>query len=67
MHIWNRTKERADNLAEELQRTLDKTKVETFSDPKECVSDADVIVTATFATSPILKREWLKQSVLING
>jgi len=38
-----------------------------YQSAEECVKDADVIVTATFASSPILKGKWIKPGAHING
>lgn len=34
---------------------------------EECVRDSDIIITATFTTTPIVKQEWLKEDAHING
>lgn len=34
---------------------------------ESCVQNADVIVTATYATEPILKYGWVKYDAIING
>lgn len=55
--IWNRTPERADKLAEEMDlpgKTL--RAVETL----EAARDADIISCATMATEPLILGDWLK-------
>jgi len=55
---WSRTPGR-------VARELDG--VEEAATAEEAVRDADVIVTATSAPEPIVKREWLKEGVHINA
>lgn len=70
--LWNRTKSRAEALAVELNQLR-----QTFRYPnvnivcansvEECVRTADVIVTATFTSTPFLFRSMIKNDVHING
>lgn len=70
--LWNRTKSRAESLAAELNHMR-----QSFENPniniictdtvQKCVRNADVIVTATFTSTPILMRSWIKNDVHING
>jgi ornithine cyclodeaminase len=55
---WSRTPGRA---AAELEN------VEEVGTVEEAVRDADVVVTATSAAEPILKREWLKSGAHVNA
>lgn len=40
---------------------------EVCSDVESAVKDADIIITVTMATKPILKKEWIKEGAHING
>ncbi|MCO6383673.1 ornithine cyclodeaminase family protein [Oceanicola sp. 502str15] len=51
--LWNRTKARAEALAE-------KTGAAVAEDLAEAVAAADIIATATMSTEPVLKGEWLQ-------
>lgn len=62
VRIWNRTKENAEKFA----RTVNGP-VLVCSSVQEAVSGADVIVTVTMATQPILRGEWVKAGAHING
>ena len=54
--LWNYRKSSAIRLAEEVSGWLTKEQwIEVFDEVDECVQDADLIVTATFATKPVLK------------
>ena len=56
--IWARRREAAEALAADVAKTLGISAV-AVSVPEEAVRGADVIVTTTPATAPILKAEWL--------
>ncbi|MBV9976958.1 MAG: NAD(P)-binding domain-containing protein [Hyphomicrobiales bacterium] len=60
VRVWSRTPEHARRFAQ-LHR------IEATDDPRTAVRDADVVVTATNATQPFLKGEWLKPGVHINA
>ena len=58
--IWNRTTAKA----EELARSLDG--VDVAEDLPSAVEAADIIVTATMATSPVIRGEWLRPGQHLN-
>lgn len=72
IHLWNRTKSRAEALVAELN-----TMRQTFKNPninivvvdsvEKCVNNADVIVSAIFTSSPVLYRSMMRSDVHING
>ena len=53
IQIWNRTPDRAQALASDLVRPV--------TDLPNAVAGADLIVTCTMATEPVLKGEWITQ------
>ena len=55
--VWGRTPGRFSDLDE----------VDEVSSPEEAVRVADVLVTATSAPEPIVRREWLKPGVHVNA
>lgn len=57
--IWGRNPAKATHLAAELSQSLGIT-VAAVNDPAEAVATADVIITTTPATQPILKAQWLR-------
>lgn len=70
--MWNRTKNRAEALATELNELRSIFKNPTLNivcsnSVEECVGNVDVIVTSTFATAPFLFRSMVKNNVHING
>ena len=58
--VWSRTMESAMACAEEI-------KGEACLSAEEAVDNADIIVTATFSETPILKKAWVKPGAHING
>ncbi|KAI5756840.1 CRYM protein [Gulo gulo luscus] len=62
VRIWNRTKENAEKFADTVQG-----EVEVCSSVQEAVTGADVIITVTMATEPILFGEWVKPGAHINA
>ncbi len=57
--IWARDPDRAAAAAREMSESLG-IAVEPAADPEAAVRGADVVVTTTPATSPILRAEWLR-------
>uniref|UniRef100_A0A8C9JC60 Ketimine reductase mu-crystallin n=1 Tax=Panthera tigris altaica TaxID=74533 RepID=A0A8C9JC60_PANTA len=62
VRIWNRTKEHAEKFADTVQG-----EVQVCSSVQEAVTGADVIITVTMATEPILFGEWVKPGAHINA
>lgn len=62
VRIWNRTKEKAVKFAAAASGP-----VQVCSSAQEAVAGADVIVTVTMATTPILFGAWVKPGAHING
>ena len=56
--IWNRTRERAEALAQKLTDTG--REIEVSGDLEAAVSQGDVVSCATMANEPIVKGAWLK-------
>jgi ornithine cyclodeaminase len=62
--VWSRTAERAAAFASEAQAPFAVEAVETA---EEALRDADVVVTATTAREPIVRREWLAPGAHVNA
>lgn len=58
VRIWNRTKGKAETLAERLRQ--DGLDAEAVATAEEAVRDADIVTCATGARSPILHGSWLR-------
>jgi ornithine cyclodeaminase/alanine dehydrogenase-like protein (mu-crystallin family) len=66
--LWNRTRERAERLRDELRELFPEVEIIVASTSVDCVRDADVIVTATNSSEPLFELNDLhKQNVHING
>ncbi|MGN6471814.1 MAG: ectoine utilization protein EutC [Rhizobiaceae bacterium] len=57
--IWARDAGKAEAAAADLENRLG-IEVEAIADPETAVAGADIVVTTTPATSPILKADWIK-------
>lgn len=62
VRMWNRTRENAEKFASTVQGD-----VRVCSSVQEAVMGADVIITVTMATEPILFGEWVKPGAHINA
>ncbi|XP_061455186.1 ketimine reductase mu-crystallin isoform X2 [Rhineura floridana] len=62
VRIWNRTKENAEKFACSV-----KGPVQVCPSAQEAATGADVIITVTMATEPILHGEWVKPGAHINA
>ncbi|XP_032748655.1 ketimine reductase mu-crystallin [Rattus rattus] len=62
VRMWNRTRENAEKFASSVQGD-----VRICSSVQEAVTGADVIITVTMATEPILFGEWVKPGAHINA
>uniref|UniRef100_A0A8C6GT05 Ketimine reductase mu-crystallin n=1 Tax=Mus spicilegus TaxID=10103 RepID=A0A8C6GT05_MUSSI len=62
VRMWNRTRENAEKFASTVQGD-----VRVCSSVQEAVTGADVIITVTMATEPILFGEWVKPGAHINA
>jgi ornithine cyclodeaminase/alanine dehydrogenase-like protein (mu-crystallin family) len=60
VRVWSRSAGRAEEFARE-------TGARVCSSVEEAVSDADVVVTVTSASEPILRGEWLKPGAYVNA
>lgn len=66
VRLWNRTRDRADQLCAEARRTwgLPVRRVDT---PREAVRDADLVCTVTGSPTPVLEGKWLKPGAHVNA
>ncbi|NWT07414.1 CRYM reductase, partial [Mionectes macconnelli] len=62
VRIWNRTKEKAEKFASSVHGP-----VRVCCSARDAVVGADVIVTVTMATEPILSGDWVKPGAHINA
>ena len=58
--IWNRSRDRAEQLAEGLDGTLPGVTITIATDLETAVRSADIVSCATIATNPVVSGNWLK-------
>ena len=61
---WGRTPENVRRFADGLRASRPDLAVEVKSEAEEAARPADVVVTTTYATEPIVRGEWLRDGVL---
>lgn len=72
VRLWNRTVSKAESLLQELQAMSSgfknsNIKIFVAENVEKCVENADVVVTATFASEPLIELNYLKPDCHING
>ncbi|XP_030764589.1 ketimine reductase mu-crystallin [Sitophilus oryzae] len=68
IRLWNRTSKKAQTLTNNLNKKFQTDKFKFFENNRDCVTDADVIVTATIPSDvPIVKYDWIKSTAHINA
>jgi len=67
VRAWGRTSPRLFDYITELSNELPGVSVQPMSTPEEVVRASDVLVTATYATEPIVQGSWLPAQVLVIG
>lgn len=67
VRVWNRTRERAEALAERLSADLEEATLEVAGSPAGAVAEADVVCTATSAQQPLLSADDLPAGVHVNA
>ncbi|XP_072916219.1 ketimine reductase mu-crystallin [Hemitrygon akajei] len=60
--VWSRTRERAERFAQRVAGP-----VQVCGSAQEAVSGADVVITVTMATEPVLFGEWVKPGAHVNA
>ncbi|SLN62838.1 L-lysine cyclodeaminase [Falsiruegeria litorea R37] len=60
IRLWNRTRSKAEELAKSLDG------VEVADDLAQAVNNADIIVSATMSTEPVIRGEWLRAGQHLN-
>jgi ornithine cyclodeaminase len=58
--LWNRSREKANALAEGLGRTVPGVGIAVAGDLQAAVEEADIVTCATISSSPIVSGDWLK-------
>ncbi len=58
--LWNRSREKANALAEGLGRTVPGVSISVAGDLQAAVEEADIVTCATISSNPIVSGDWLK-------
>lgn len=64
--VYSRSPERRQAFADEMSQRLG-VEIAAVDSGEECVSDADIIITMTSASRPVLNGEWLRAGTHINA
>lgn len=65
-NVYSRKHRNREKFAEEMTQRLG-IEVTPVMSGEECVADADIVITMTSASQPVLKGEWLKDGAHINA
>src|SRR5579862_5686001 len=60
VRVWSRSKEKREAFAQQHQ-------VRAVAAAEECVTGADIVVTATWAKDPVLESQWIKPGAHVNA
>lgn len=66
LRVWGRDPAKVERYVEEMARTL-KAKIVVAGNPKEAVAGADIVVTATMSTTPVIKGKWIGKGTHITA
>jgi len=66
LRVWGRNPERVKDYVAAMKDSLDATIIPADT-AEEAVSGSDIVVTATMATSPVVKASWLSEGVHITA
>lgn len=66
VRIWSRSEEKRKRFAEETSLTYG-LPVQAVDSAREAVEGADIVVTATYAGTPVVEEGWVKESAHINA
>jgi len=61
--VYDIDRERAEKFAAETSKS-ENVNVVPASTPEECTRNADIIITATVATEPIVQKEWIREGCM---
>ncbi|KAJ8923136.1 hypothetical protein NQ315_001690 [Exocentrus adspersus] len=67
IRIWGRNTEKSKLLVQELNEKVSTNTFKSSESNEECVRDADVVITTTYASTPIVQLEWVKPGAHINA
>ncbi|HEX9942697.1 MAG TPA: ornithine cyclodeaminase family protein [Thermoanaerobaculia bacterium] len=63
--VWGRTPENVRRFVDEVRASRPRLTVEAKATPEEVARVADILVTATYASEPVVRGEWLPKGVLV--
>ncbi|CAH1100823.1 unnamed protein product [Psylliodes chrysocephalus] len=67
IRVWNRTASKAKEMVEEFNKKYNTNIFKFYESNEKCVRGADVIVTTTNTSEPIVNRDWVKPGAHINS
>ena len=67
LKVYGRNAQNRERYSSEMREKLDSVELQTFGTVEAAVLDADIIVTATSSTTPLVRDEWIHDGVHINA
>ncbi|MCX8074451.1 MAG: ornithine cyclodeaminase family protein [Clostridia bacterium] len=67
LNVWGRNKENASIYISEIKTIYPELIVEQYDSIEDSIKEADIIITTTYSSTPLLKSEWIKDGTHITA
>lgn len=68
IRVWGRSEEKVKQCIDDIKLMVENDiRITAYSVLSEAVSGADVVVTVTMSSEPVLQGEWIKPGALVCG
>lgn len=65
--VWGRTPGNVERYAEDIRKAYPDVELSAAGTVEEVAREADILVTTTYSTQPLVKGDWLQEGVLVIG